>query len=174
MTGTFFTAMRSEQVSVPGKVKFYNETKGYATQPVTNTPINTNVACASVNAPIIFEPPSAVVGSTPHVWIAVSGGGADPNWGGCNVWLSTDGTTYNQIGTFSGPATMGALTASLANFTGTNPDTTDTLAVNLAESGGMLATSTDLNAQLAIMRRCTAIARAWRRRSSSSTTRRFR
>ncbi len=123
----------------------------YATQPVSNNPINTNASCDSVNTPIIFEPPAALVGGTPQVWIAVSGssaGVADPNWGGCNVWLSTDGTTYNKIGTVNGPATMGALTASLASYSGTNPDTGDTLAVNLAESAGKLATSTHLNAQL--------------------------
>jgi hypothetical protein len=123
----------------------------YATQPVVNTPINTNVACDPVNTPIIFEPPAALVGSTPQVWIAASGGSGgvvDPNWGGCNVWLSTDGSSYVQIGSIFGPAAMGTLTAALPNFTGSNPDTGDTLAVNLAESGGQLASVTDLDAQL--------------------------
>jgi hypothetical protein len=124
----------------------------YATQPVTNAPINTNVGCDAVNTPIIFEPPSASVGSTPQVWIAASGGAggaADPNWGGCNVFLSTDGTSYTQIGTINGPATMGALTASLPNYPAGNPDTTDTLAVNLAESGGTLSSVSNLDASLA-------------------------
>ena len=73
----------------------------YPTQPVTNDPINRNVAADPVNTPIIFEPPSALVGATAQVWIAASGGSggvADPNWGGANIWLSIDGTTYNQIG----------------------------------------------------------------------------
>ena len=125
----------------------------YATQPVTNAPINTNVACDPVNPPVIFEPPAALVGSTPQVWIAASGGSggiADPNWGGCNVWLSLDGTTYTQIGTITGPATMGTLTASLASYSGSNPDNTDTLAVSTAESGGTLVTASDIDAQQAI------------------------
>jgi Putative phage tail protein len=124
----------------------------YATQPVSNNPINRNVAAASVNSPIIFEPPSALVGAAAQVWIAASGGSggvADPNWGGANVWLSSDSATYNQIGTIVGPARQGVLTALLPSYAGTNPDAGDTLAVNMAESGGALASATDLDAQLA-------------------------
>jgi hypothetical protein len=124
----------------------------YPTQPVTNDPINRNVAAGPVNTPIIFEPPSALVGATAQVWIAASGGSggvADPNWGGANIWLSIDGTTYNQIGQIVGPARQGVLSSSLPSFTGANPDTADTLALNMAESSGVLATATDLDAQLA-------------------------
>ncbi len=124
----------------------------YSTQPVTNNPIDRAVAADAVNIPIIFEPPPVLVGATAQVWIAASGGSggvADPNWGGANVWLSSDGTSYNQIGTIIGPARQGVLTASLPSYSGANPDTADTLAVNVAESGGTLATATDLDAQLA-------------------------
>ncbi len=112
----------------------------YPTQPVTNNPINRNVAADPVNPPIIFEPPSALV-SEPQVWMAVSGGSggvADPNWGGCFVWLSLDNVSYSQIGQVNAPARMGTTTASLASFGGANPDTADTLSVNLTESGGVL------------------------------------
>jgi Putative phage tail protein len=123
----------------------------YATQPVINNPLNRAVAPDSVNPPIIFEPPSALAGSTPQLWIAASGGAsgvADANWGGCNVWISTDGASYVQIGTIVGPATQGVLTASLPNYAGTNPDAGNTLAVNLAESGGTLSSVTSLDARL--------------------------
>jgi hypothetical protein len=122
----------------------------YATQPVTNNPLNRSAIPDPVNAPIIFEPAKALV-SAPQLWIAASGGSggvADPNWGGCNVWISTDGNSYVQIGTIEGAAIMGALTGSLASYSGANPDNADTLAVNLAESGGVLATVTNLDAQL--------------------------
>jgi hypothetical protein len=122
----------------------------YPTQPVTNNPINRNVTPDPVNAPIIFEPPSALV-STPQVWFAVSGGSgstADPNWGGCNVLASADGNTYVQIGTVYGPATQGVLSSSLPSYSGTNPDTTDRLAVNVAESGQALASGTAASAAL--------------------------
>ncbi len=123
----------------------------YATQPASNNPVNRSEAADPVNTPTIFEPPAALV-STPQVWIAASGGAggvADPNWGGANVWLSTDGTSHAQIGAVAAPARQGVLTASLPAYGGTNPDTTDTLAVNLVESGGALASATDLDAQLA-------------------------
>jgi hypothetical protein len=123
----------------------------YPTQPVVNNPINRNVTADAVNAPIIFEPPAWLVGATPQVWIAVSGGSggaADPNWGGCNVWLSLDGTSYSQIGTISQPARMGTITAALALFSGTNPDTANSLAVNLAESGGALSSGSTTDAAL--------------------------
>ena len=124
----------------------------YATQPVANNPLNRNAAADPVNPPIIFEPPAALVGATAQVWIAASGGSggvADPNWGGANVWLSTDGSSYSQIGTIVGPARQGALSASLSPFAGTNPDTADTLTVNMAESGVTLSSGTALDAQLA-------------------------
>ncbi|MGB6536641.1 MAG: phage tail protein [Xanthobacteraceae bacterium] len=112
----------------------------YPTQSVSNNPINRGAPADPVNPPIMFEPPSALV-TAPQVWIAVSGGSggtADPNWGGCNVLLSLDGMSYSQIGTVTAPARMGATTAALASFSGTNPDTSDTLSLNLTESAGVL------------------------------------
>jgi hypothetical protein len=123
----------------------------YATQAVTNNPINRGVAADPVNAPIIFEPPAALVGPIAQVWIAASGGAsgvADPNWGGANVWLSTDGSSYSQVGSIVGPAPQGVLTAALPSYGGINPDPIDTLAVNMAESGRALAGGTLLDAQL--------------------------
>ena len=112
----------------------------YPTQSVTNNPINRNVAADPVNTPVIFEPPLALV-STPQAWMAVSGGSggiADPNWGGCYVWLSLDNVSYKQVGQVNAPARMGSISAALPAFAGTNPDLTDTLSVNLTESGGAL------------------------------------
>lgn len=123
----------------------------YATQPVVNNPIDRNIAADPVNVPIIFEPPPSLAGPAAQIWIAASGGTsgfADPNWGGANVWISTDGASYANVGAISGPAAQGVLTASLSGSAG-SPDTADTLAVNVAESGATLATATDLQAQLA-------------------------
>jgi hypothetical protein len=123
----------------------------YATQAVSNNPINRNLAPDPVNAPIIFEPPAPLAGATAQVWIAASGGSggvADPNWGGAFVWLSLDGSSYSQIGTIVAPARQGVLTAALPAFSGTNPDTADTLPVNMTESGGVLTGGSALDAQL--------------------------
>ena len=73
-------------------------------------------------------------------------GNADPNWGGANVWLSTDGSTYNQAGQVLGASRQGALNASLPAPSG-EPDTVNTLGVSLAESGGALSSGTALDAQ---------------------------
>jgi Putative phage tail protein len=123
----------------------------YPTQGVSNNPIDRNVAADPVNTPVIFEPPAALAGSTPQVWMAASGGSggvADPNWGGAYVWLSLDGTSYSQIGTISAPARQGTLTANLASYSGSNPDTANTLAVNLTESGGTLSSASTIGTAL--------------------------
>lgn len=62
------------------------------------------------------------------------------NWGGCTVWLSADGNSYRQIGRIVGAARMGTLTATLPS--GSDPDTTNTLAVDLSESSGVLSSGT--------------------------------
>lgn len=124
-------------------------------QPTTNVPTNTAVAPGPVNPPIIFEPPSSLSGAA-QVWVAVSGGDGttyEPNWGGCYVWLSTDDITYNQIGEVDTPARMGKLTASLATYGGSNPDTVHTLKVDLLMSNGDLedaASSSDAEAGVTV------------------------
>lgn len=106
---------------------------------VSNNPVNTAAPAGPVNPPIIFEPGSQL-SSVPQVWAAVSGGDGttfDPNWGGAYVWLSTDGTNYSQIGT-ADHARMGKLTAGLATYVGSNPDTAHTLSVSLLMSNSEL------------------------------------
>jgi hypothetical protein len=119
----------------------------YPTQ--TNAPVivTTNVAPASVNVPMIFEPPSAMV-TTPEVWAAISGGTggvADKYYGGCQVWVSTDDVNFSYIGQVLGQSRMGVLTATLPTYSGSAPDGAHTLSVDLSESAGTLQTvsSTD-------------------------------
>ena len=96
----------------------------------------------SIAGPILFNPPSALTSGGNATWAAVSGG---PNWAGCNVWVSLDGgSTYAQVGTMSGgPCRYGQLTASFAS--GSDPDTTDTCAVDISASNRF---TTDANGQL--------------------------
>jgi hypothetical protein len=124
--------------------KEWEESLGLAptipTQPVAGNNVDTGIAASPVNPPILFEPPSSLAGAA-QVWAAVSGGDgttADPLWGGCNVWLSTDDATYVEIGTINQPARMGVTTASLAAFGGTNPDATHTLSADLTRSASEL------------------------------------
>ena len=61
-------------------------------------------------APVIFEPPMDVTQGENQIFIAVAGGS---NWGGCNVWASMDGASYEIIGTVNGSARYGELTAAI-------------------------------------------------------------
>lgn len=116
---------------------------GVSVPDVTNNPVDTNVDGGPVNPPIIFEPPASLSGA-PQIWAAVSGGDgttANDNWGGCFVWISTDNVTYNQVGEIDTPARQGKLTAILPTYGGANPDTVNTLRVNMAMSGGELTSA---------------------------------
>ena len=110
--------------------------------------MNRGVPAEPVNPPVIYEAPPALTGGVAQLWLAASGGlagVADPNWGGCNVWLSLDDSTYSQIGVITAPARQGVLTANLASATGWDP--VNTLAVNVAESAGVLSGTSLASAQ---------------------------
>jgi hypothetical protein len=106
------------------------------TQTPSGYSVDFNAAPGNANSPVIFEPPLSL-SMQPEVWLATSGGSS---WGGCEVWVSLDNDTYKQAGTISGPARHGTLTAILAS--GTDPDTTNTLAVDLSVSSGQLVSGT--------------------------------
>jgi len=91
----------------------------------------------NVNAPVIFEPPLDMTNGINQIWVAASGG---INWGGCNVWVSLDDTTYERIGTIYGSARYGTLT------TGIN--TTDTSLQVQLNTSSQLFSGTNEEAQV--------------------------
>jgi Putative phage tail protein len=98
---------------------------------------NWSSAPGDVNVPIIFEPPAALVTGGLEIWVALSGG---PNWGGAQVWISSDGDSYALAGAVTSPATQGTLIADLPPHP--SPDITDILSVDLSESkGGLVSVS---------------------------------
>lgn len=103
--------------------------------------LNNNVPPGAVNDPVIFEPPNVMTAPNLEVWIGASGGA---NWGGCEVWVSEDNASYRKIGNITNPARHGLLTGTLAS--GSDPDTTHTLAVDLTVSGGVLTSGTQADA----------------------------
>lgn len=107
---------------------------------------NYNVAPSAINPPIIFDAPLALCRSNGlEVWAAVSG--SNPaTWGGCAVWISLDGSTYQVAATVDGPARMGVLSAALAG--GSDPDTANILAVDLTQSQAQLAGGTQADADV--------------------------
>jgi Putative phage tail protein len=102
---------------------------------------NYNAAPPNTNAPIVFAAPVALAQLGLEIWIVVSGGA---NWGGCDVWVSSDGSTYKQAAHSIGGSRQGVLTATLP--AGSDPDTTDTLAVDLSMSAGTLLSGTQADA----------------------------
>lgn len=113
---------------------------GLTPQTGSGTPIvNQNVDPGSVNTPIIFEAiPS--ISTQPELWLCLSG--ANANYGGCDVWLSTDGgSTYNNVGRIYGQQTMGLVF--FANYPShADPDNANTLDVDLTQSFGTLSSFT--------------------------------
>lgn len=99
---------------------------------------------ALVNPPVIFEP---VAGLTPNqsgffLWLIVSC--PDANYGGAQVYASFDNAqTYTLLGSTAGQGTTGVLTATWPSST--DPDSTNSLSVNLSESFGTLPNYTSAN-----------------------------
>jgi hypothetical protein len=71
---------------------------------------------------------------------------ADPYWGGCIIYVSTENATYGQIGQVKGPSRQGILTADLPLYSGQNPDSANTLKVDLSASAGELTSVSNLDA----------------------------
>ncbi|WP_157755463.1 phage tail protein [Pseudomonas frederiksbergensis] len=100
---------------------------------------NQNIAPGPVLAPIMFNPPeSLLLTGDLQVWGAVAG--ASPSWGGCEIWISADGDSYRMAETIYGRARMGWLSATLA--AGSDPDTINTLSVQLAATDELTAATT--------------------------------
>ena len=117
---------------------------------VRSTP-NYNQPPGNVNTPPIFESPLQLVQAA-SVEINIGISGSNPLWGGCQVWISTDGTTYQFLSEFNSKSRMGTLTAALPAFTipagGSNLDTQNTLGITMLESGGILnGAATEADAQ---------------------------
>ncbi len=112
---------------------------------------NQGVAGGPVNTPLIWEPPPELASGVAQVWVGASGGAlgaTNPFWGGVFVWVSLDDITYTQIATITQPLRQGFLTADFAQASGW--DSTDTLSVNLAESGGVLSGTSLAGAQAGV------------------------
>lgn len=115
--------------------------KAAQAQAISNNPINTGVTGGPVNEPIIFQPPLDLTDGDSQIWAGISGGDGtlyNPNWGGAYVYVSTDGVSYQQIGQINSAARSGFLSSALPAYSSANPDTVNTLAVDLQQSNGVL------------------------------------
>lgn len=111
----------------------------YPVQSKSGFQSNQNVAPGPVLAPIMFNPPeSLLLAGELQVWGAVAG--ASPSWGGCEIWISADGDSYWMAETIYGRARMGRLSATLP--AGSDPDTVNSLSVQLAATDELTAVTT--------------------------------
>jgi|GEM_PF-2179676 len=93
--------------------------------------------------PVIFETPA--LGSDPQAnYLQIAVAGNQSAWGGCEIYVSSDNQTYVSLGKVKASGTTGILSAPLAS--GSDPDTTDTLSVDLSISGGSLVSATQAQA----------------------------
>ena len=108
----------------------------YNTQPNAGTNLDPMVDPGPVNAPAFFRMPGFLVGNgNPEIGIAVCGSGA--SWGGADIYLSHDGTSYTYAGSVNAPARYGTLTSDLPQPPPADPDTTTTLGVQLYAPGDL-------------------------------------
>lgn len=92
---------------------------------------------------VLFEAPSRLTGFQGNqIWIGATGVGKD--WGSCNVLVSEDGVTYKQVGSITQGARLGALASTFA--TGSDPDTTHSMVVDLVPNCGALEAGTNADA----------------------------
>ncbi len=110
----------------------------YARQSTAGSGVDTLATPGDTNPPIIFEPPSGLSGGDLELWMIATGG---TDWGGCQVWVSSDGNTYAMAGTVYRGGRQGLLTAPLPSHA--DPDTTDALSVDLSREPRSIAVRHD-------------------------------
>src|SRR3984893_13797149 len=113
----------------------------YPKETGAGAPLDPLVDPGDTNPPVIFEPPPGLTGGATEAWIIATRG---IKWGGCQLWLPLDGTPYAYAGTIYRGGRQGVLPASLPSHA--DPDTTNTLAVDLTESQGQLLSGTTADA----------------------------
>ncbi len=118
----------------------------YSFHPTTGFQPNYNQSPGAMNPPLIFEAPLAIsVSGNLEVWLALSG--QSTSYGGCDVWVSFDNSTYAYAGRARGSARQGVLTSALlASPTAT--DDMDIISVGLLSPGAQLLSGSSLDALL--------------------------
>ncbi|QMT41232.1 phage tail protein [Neisseria shayeganii] len=112
----------------------------YPTQPALGYSANYNIAPGNAHAPVMFEAPLQLTNGEPQIWLATAGG---ENWGGAEVWVSTDGDSYVRVGNLDHKARYGSLQAALPE--GAVYDNVNTLQV--AIGAGQLQAATEAEAR---------------------------
>lgn len=100
---------------------------------------NYNVDPGMPFEPAIFEGPSALAAGVDglEIWLATGGG---VNYGGCEIWVSTDGDSYKQAATLIGNSRYGVTTTGIPSHTAPG-QFAETVGLELTAGGQLLAGS---------------------------------
>lgn len=109
-----------------GDVTLYPKQSPSSFQPGVSTALPGNAV------PIVVQNTITQSGGTPYL-VQIGAAGQSASWGGCNVYVSLDNETYTLLAAVAAPSLIGLLSANLPSSA--DPDTTDTLSVDLTLSG---------------------------------------
>lgn len=79
----------------------------YDVHAVNRPYINYNTPAPDVATPVIIQPPADLTTNGMELWVGAHGAAA--GWGGCNVWVSDDGSSYREAGKITNSARTGKL-----------------------------------------------------------------
>jgi len=96
----------------------------YPKQTTESYTANYNISGGNTNTPMVMEAPDTLSKSL-EIWVGASGGNL---WGGCDVYVSYDGSSYKQIGSIGTPTKQGVIVT----------DTTTAITVNMAMSNSSM------------------------------------
>lgn len=120
----------------------------YAKQQATSYQPTQSQALPGNAIPVVVQKTATQTGGATNQ-ILISAIGQSANWGGANVYVSVDGVEYSTLGLVKSAGIIGQLTATLPS--NSDPDTTDTLAVNLT-----LSSASNSQAQLSTVTKAQA------------------
>lgn len=134
-----------EAMEIPGTVR---TSALYSWQSVQGFNANFGATPPPVQAPVFMEAFGVLVGASGgrQLWIAVNGPASSTEWGGAQVFMSFDGTTYENISTITSPCRYGTITSNVSAIT-TQPDTTTTMGVALNNTLQVLDSGSAADAQ---------------------------
>lgn len=114
----------------------------YNIQPAGGYATNYNVSPGTVLTPVVFEAPVSLADNKDGLEVWIAAGGTNSNYGGCQIWISTDDATYMQVGNMFGSSRYGQTTSSLGSqpFPGVYADT---VGIELVAGGQILSGTTD-------------------------------
>lgn len=114
------------------------------TQEASFVSVDSNQSVGNINPIMIFEPPMQLTHNTLEVWVGIS---SNKNlFGGCEIYISDDGSTYRLIGKQTQQCRQGILKNHLG-VSEKNPDDTNSLVVDMNMSNAELLAGTKEDAE---------------------------